>query len=737
MTYEEVFFLSDTSNLSLILAIHNHQPVGNFDHVLENAYKKAYLPFLKLLRKHPSLKIVLHYSGTLLSWIEKNHPEAIDILRGFVKEERVEFLSGGFYEPILSALPDEDKVMQIKEMTGYVTRLFDFRPKGMWLAERVWEPHMPGHLSSAGIEYLPLDDYHFKLSGLDDEDLSGYFITEESGSSVMVFPGSERLRYYIPFRGVDEVISYFREVCTKGGTHLLTMADDGEKFGVWPKTHKHCYEDGWLERFFSALEENSRWIKTTTFSEYRSSFRPAGTVYLPTASYREMGEWVLPPEKGLEYERALNEMQRLFGDRAKGMLRGGIWRSFLSKYPEANHIHKRMLMISNKVHEASKKFKVKKSKVKSQKSNPPLPPFAKGGSGGINSEPRTPDSMLHELWKGQCNDAYWHGIFGGLYLPHLRSSLFRHLINAESMAEEILDGGTGTERGCSTWKVEGDLDCDGFKDVCAGNCDMTAFFSERGGRLIELSLKKRPVNILDTLTRRHEAYHFRLSEAAEEPGQAKTIHERLNVKEAGISDYLIYDNYTRASLLDHFFGNNITLDSLMREEYEERGDFINGLYGINALKRGEALQIKLAREGEVSGKAVKVEKTVKFKASQMSADYVLEGDCSGIFGIEFNISLLGSPYASIGVKNKSLLIKDSGKHEGITEFSIKDDFLNLGFTFTFNEEISLWHYPVETVSLSEEGAERIYQGTAFLFMKGLDFNGNKRLGFSMDFREVN
>lgn len=695
---------------------------------MEDAYSKAYLPFLELLQRHPLLKVVLHYSGNLLSWIKKNHPEAIDILKGFVKAGRIEVLSGGFYEPILSSLPDEDKVMQIEELTDYISHLFGYRPKGMWLAERVWEPHMPRYLSSAGIEYFPLDDYHFKLSGLDDEDLSGCFITEENGYSIMVFPGSERLRYYIPFRGVDEIISYFREVYMKGGSRLLTMADDGEKFGVWPETHKHCYKDGWLEKFFSALEENSDWVETTTFSEYLASYRPLGMIYLPTASYREMGEWVLPPEKRLEYGHALNEMERLFGDKAKGMLRGGIWRSFFSKYPEANHIHKRMLMISRKVHEASKKFirlgrQSSKLKVKKSKKH-------------LSSELRTPNSMFHELWRGQCNDAYWHGIFGGLYLPHLRSSLYRHLITAEAMAEEILNEGNVRTKGYSTSIAEGDLDCDGFKDICIGNREMTAFFSERGGSLIELSLRKHSVNILETLTRRREAYHSRLSETAEDSGQTKTIHERLSVKEAGLSDYLIYDKYTRASLLDHFFGDGITVDSLMRGEYEEKGDFINGIYGINALKRGEVVQVKLSREGIASGSGARVEKMVKFHGSRISVDYLLEGNCSGIFGIEFNISLFGSPYVSINLKKKDLLIRDKGKHDDITEFSIRDEFRNLGFTFTFNEVISLWHYPVETVSLSEEGVERIYQGTAFLFMKGLDFNGDKKLGFNIDFGEV-
>jgi alpha-amylase len=716
--------LSDTSKLHLILAIHNHQPVGNFDHVLEDAYKRAYLPFLELLQKHPSLKVVLHYSGNLLSWMEEKHPEAISILRGFVKARRVEFLTGGFYEPILSALPDEDRVMQVKELTEYIHRLFHCTPAGMWVAERVWEPRMPAYLSSAGIEYVPLDDYHFMLSGLDEADLSGYFLTEENGSSVLVFPGSERLRYYIPFRGVDEILSYFREVYAGGGSPLLTLADDGEKFGVWPETHRHCYEDGWLEKFFSALEENSGWVETTTFSEYRSAFRPRGMVYLPTASYREMGEWVLPPDKGREYEQVLDGMEKMFGERAKGLLRGGIWRSFLSKYPEANHLHKRMLMVSEKVHEAARKLKRQ---------------GARGAGHGKTSkaELHTRKTMLHELWKGQCNDAYWHGIFGGLYLPHLRSSLYRHLIAAETMAEDILCSGAkvnAKER--TVWKAGGDLDCDGFRDICIGTADLTAFFTERGGSLVELSLKRRQINILDTLTRRNEAYHSRLSEATPGSGETRTIHERLTVKEEGLSEYLVYDPYTRASLLDRFFPAAAGLDSVAGPEYRETGDFISGIYDMKVFNRGGVVQVRLSREGTASGHALRVEKTVKIEGPRLGVDYMLKGSYSGIFGTEFNISLLGSPYASLRVNNKDGLIKDRGAHEGVREFSVRDRHLNLGFTFSFDEEMTLWHYPVETVSLSEEGVERIYQGTAFYFVKRLDFSGRKRLGFNIDFWEV-
>lgn len=701
------------SKVYLILSIHNHQPVGNFDHVLEDAYEKAYLPFLKMIAVHPKLKLVMHYSGNLLVWLEKKHPEAIDMITALIRAGRVELLSGGFYEPVLCSLPEDDRVMQIREMTAYIKDTFGYTPRGMWLAERVWEPHMPKFISKAGIEYLPVDDYHFKLAGVDDRDLLGYHITEENGFMIKVFPGSEELRYSIPFKDVDNVMSYLKEVSMTGGAPLLTMADDGEKFGVWPETFSHCYKDGWLENFFSALEKNSNWIETTTFNEYQERFYPVGRVYLPAASYREMGEWALPPGGALDYEYALNELKELLGDRAKSFLRGGTWRSFFVKYPESNHIHKRMLQISTKVHKAVKELKVQKSKKTS------------------NSQLLTPNLLLHELWKGQCNDAYWHGIFGGLYLPHLRSSLYRHLLNAESMAEKLLGEDVSIE--------EGDLDCDGFRDICISKGDMTAFFTEDSGALIELSSKGKQVNVLDVLTRRPEAYHSRISETSQnDSGEPKTIHdpERLGAKESGIMDYLVYDNYRRASLLDHFFDYNIKLNGLVRSEYDEKGDFIGSPYLLERINERQALGVRLSREGLVSGNKVKIDKSVLFKKSGIRVDYLIEGRYDGIFATEFNLSFLGSPYPSIHAVGKALFMKDKGAYGDVKNFYIKDKFLNVKLEFSFDEKVDVWHYPIETVSLSEGGAERLYQGTAFLFMKKIDFNGNKRLGFNVSFGEV-
>ncbi|MGH9791365.1 MAG: alpha-amylase/4-alpha-glucanotransferase domain-containing protein, partial [Candidatus Acidiferrales bacterium] len=76
----------------LVLLIHSHQPVGNFDHVLEEAYAKCYLPFAQVLERHPSIRLGLHYSGALLEWVEKRHPEFFDLLRELVIRGQVELI---------------------------------------------------------------------------------------------------------------------------------------------------------------------------------------------------------------------------------------------------------------------------------------------------------------------------------------------------------------------------------------------------------------------------------------------------------------------------------------------------------------------------------------------------------------------------------------------------------------------------------------------------------------------
>ena len=147
--------------VNLLFGIHNHQPVGNFDFVFEDAYNKSYLPFLEVLDQFPDMKIGLHFSGILLDWVGEHHPELITLVSKMVRRGQIEMMTGGHYEPILSIIPENDRIGQINKLSAEVKKLFDYDPVGMWLAERVWEPTLPSSLEKAGGRYTIADDTHF------------------------------------------------------------------------------------------------------------------------------------------------------------------------------------------------------------------------------------------------------------------------------------------------------------------------------------------------------------------------------------------------------------------------------------------------------------------------------------------------------------------------------------------------------------------------------------------------
>ena len=336
--------------IKFIFGIHNHQPIGNFDFVFEDAYQKSYLPFLKILEKHPKIRISLHFTGILLDWLEQHHPELLALVRKLRENGQLELMSGGYYEPILTVIPYRDRINQIKKLTQRVKELFDYDASGMWLAERIWEPTLPSSLYDAGIKYTVVDDTHFKYAGLRDNDLDGYFMSEDLGKSVSLFPISKQLRYTIPFQEPQATINELRKMSSDSEDRILVFADDGEKFGVWPETYKHVYENKWLDNFFSTIEENLDWIEMITFDEAIMQVKPKSNIYLPTASYAEMMHWSLFKETYKAYENFEHYLQdhNMYDD-VGIFVRGGFWRNFMTKYPEINVMHKKMLRVSDKL----------------------------------------------------------------------------------------------------------------------------------------------------------------------------------------------------------------------------------------------------------------------------------------------------------------------------------------------------------------------------------------------------
>jgi alpha-amylase len=693
------------------LAIHNHQPVGNFPWVFQQAYRQAYLPLLQALEQHPSVRLSLHYSGPLLDWLRENHPEFLSRVLRLVNRGQVEIMSGAYYEPILPAIPDADKLGQIEKMSQVLARELGCSPTGLWLAERVWEPHLPRILAGAGISWTVVDDTHFKLVGLEDKDLFGYYLTEEQGCLLKVFATSKYLRYSIPWRSVEEVISFLREEVSETEMKIAVMGDDGEKFGVWPGTYRYCWEQGWVEQLFSALEQNQHWLHTIPLGEWAQGFPPRGRIYLPCASYDEMLEWALPVDRQLKYLHWKQQLEAEGKQEASQFMRGGFWRHFLVKYPEINWMHKKMLHVHRKVYQARA-----------------LSPS---------------DCGREELWKGQCNCPYWHGVFGGIYLADARVTTYHHLIKAEEEAERALHPDP-------SWLKEErvDFDGDGEEELLVEGKVFSLYLRPgRGGALIEWDVHPQCHNLLSTLCRRPEAYHRALLETPQGSSEKEihSIHDLIQIKDAPAGQHLSYDRYPRHSLLDHFIDADTTLEDFARGAFAERGDFVDQPYECRVEPGGRGLRLALWREGYLHRQGDKlpfeVRKEIWLRAGrrEMAVNYQLTNTgaslASGIFASEWNLNLLGGGhnpqayYRVPGVRLKEAHLDSRGELGDIGQVSLISRHLGIELRLKISPRVRLWRFPVETVSNSEGGLERVYQASCIVLLS--PFNLSPGESFSL------
>jgi alpha-amylase len=689
-----------------VFALHNHQPVGNFGGVFDGAFRDSYWPFLEMLEQYPEIPISLHTSGCLMEWLVERQPEYVDRLRRLVARGQVEIMGGGFYEPILPMIPERDRVGQIQTYTRYLEDLFQTRVRGMWVPERVWEQNLVSAIADAGIEYTVLDDYHFKQAGAEEDSLFGYYLTENEGKLLRIFPGSERMRYLVPFRNPEESLAYFGAVAAHSPNAVIVFADDGEKFGSWPETYNHCYRDGWLRRFLDALRHARSWIKLCTFAQALDETPPAGKIYLPDSSYREMTEWALPAPRLLAYNQLVHELdhdQR--GPEIKRFLRGGFWRNFKVKYAESDEMYGRMLEVSRRLQLAEDRL---------QNEN--------DAQAKIYNPKSDIDTARQELYRAQCNCAWWHGAFGGLYLPHLRNAIYHHLIAADNALLE-------SEHRAAGWTdvQEADLNLDGAPEICLSNTRLAALFNPQlGGSLYELDLRVIRHNLLATLARRPEAYHdtiLRYAQASQQPGGAASIHERVVFKQEGLDRLLQYDRYLRKSLLDHFYEPKTAITDVAALKETELGDFVLGPYEHRVRRNGAAVQLVLTRAGKVDGAPVRVTKevTLRPETDHLDIHYLLEGlprDKKLHFAVEFNFAGMAAGaddrYFYYDGRPRAGQLQTMQDLTSSDRIGLVDEWLGLDVSLALSRRGGIWAFPIQTVSQSEGGFELVHQSTAVL-----------------------
>jgi len=626
--------------VQFVFGVHFHQPVGNFDHVFAEHLRDVYRPLVERLTEQRFLPFALHVSGPLLEWLEAHDAAYLDLIGGLAADGHVELLLAGFYEPVLASLTRQDRLEQIGWMRAAIQRRFGVEATGLWLTERVWEPDLAADLADAGVRYLLVDDRHFLVSGFERDRLHAPFLTESGGKRVALFPIDERLRYLIPFRPPAEISAYLREL-RNAGRPLAVFVDDGEKFGGWPGTKDWVYTRGWLAQFCDAIAAlvAAGEVRLTTPGAALREVASAGLAYLPTASYREMETWALPARAVARLgalERDLGEERVAGPDGA--FVRGGHWRNFLVKYPEANRMHKKMLALS-----------------------------------ALCRERGDPPAARRAIGRAQCNDAYWHGVFGGLYLPHLRAAIWRHLALAEGELR----------RGEAIVVEQLDLDGDGAEELWIHSGVFSALVSpRRGGVIEEYTVFEQCINYADVLTRRREPYHEPPSgqsghvEAAHAADGTPSIHDLEHA--VRLQRLPPIDPCDRVLFVDRVLARNVTLDGYTAGAFDSVASWSRVVFHASLEQPAHAVEVVLHPVPGMSPAGL-VEKRIRF-------------DQAGELTVRYRWDPAAFPPDAFFCP----------------EISVSPE-VELDLT----PATDVWRFPIATVSRSERGFEETVQGHSY------------------------
>jgi hypothetical protein len=274
--------------IKLILGNHAHVPSGACESEFEDAYVNKMLPFVSNLYRFSKVQAVLHYSGVLLYWAERAHPEFFMLIEDMVSRKQAEILSGGFYEPLLPLIPLQDRIGQIELLTTYLRRHFGKRPLGCRIPGMIWEQHLASALAASDMSFTFLSQGQFALSGLSRDALFSSFITEDQGKVITVFPVSSSAEAALADKSFSQVFNELKDLMEKEKYGF----PEGGVISVFPGklacAHHESQDAAW-NRFFEEVSLSENFIETVLPGKILKGRKPYKKTSFPNSSCIENG----------------------------------------------------------------------------------------------------------------------------------------------------------------------------------------------------------------------------------------------------------------------------------------------------------------------------------------------------------------------------------------------------------------------------------------------------------------
>jgi 4-alpha-glucanotransferase/alpha-amylase len=316
----------------------------------------------------------------------------------------------------------------------------------------------------------------------------------------------------------------------------------------------------------------------------------------------------------------------------------------MSRYAESNWMHKRMLQLSRRVADL-----------------------------GAKATPR----MRELLHLAQANDAYWHGLFGGIYLPHLRRAVWNALVELEALLDQAAPRKSTVL----------DLDLDGCDEFFLGNEVLQAVIRDDGlGALHELDAYRLRHNFGDTLARRPEHYYRKIRDDRAAQGEhhgdgIASAHDRVDFRHPVVAGDLDADPVARVLFVDRQNGQPVRYHRLsvqgVRAELSANG------IGKTISIEGNRLSVEYKLDSAAAPLQTEINLAMP-SCDGFLGRYVVNGEVPGGFGQSFT-------------------------WEGIRTLTLEDGVLHGRVVLSCSRPVTINAAPHQTVSQSEAGFEKIMQ----------------------------
>ena len=650
--------------VKLIFGTCNAVPSGETEYLYEDAYQKAFKPFLTAVYNNPEMHPTLYYAGPLLEWLEKRHPEFHTVLAELMSNKSIEILGGGYWEPMLPLIPSPDRVGQIEVMTTYLRKKFGKRSRGCWVTGQVWEANLASSLKASGMDYAFLTERAFP-------DVPGFrpespVIAEDQGKTVTIFPVMDSLAERFLKVPPEHILDSLRALDFGDEREsIVSLILDGQMLGG-DGTHAVCYGEKWLERFFSAVKASTDWLECVHPGRYLKSARfSREKAYVPGPTYESLMQWTRTDSssvRDLGSVRSDAHPPERAADSSKTRPKA-YYRAFLTKYRESGLLYAKMMHIEVLTNQLrGDKYRKKNAK--------------------------------EELWRGQEHYAYWHGPTGGIYNSRIRHAAYGALIEAEKATRE-----RGIFKAALT---SVDFDMDGEKEFLYNGLNFNAYVHAVGGALFELDYLPVSRNYLATLSRYPEDYH---PPATREQG---------------------YDRYPRHSFLDHVLDAWDGPESFERMSSLTRGSFPVKLYSALEVVRDQP-RVTLQCCGGLNGgdgDDIDIHKTYRFRRNTLEVDYTFTNltprSVEFTWGTEINLALsddaalrpvyLNADVTGTGTETPAA---DRGEDSAVDSWTVHDVENDVLMSFSVSEPADLWRFPVYADYRVRRELRRNYQSSCF------------------------